>query len=548
MIILSKDLLKTFLTQVEFRKQLSIIIGVGILLMSVGAATVSAFLTTLRFQENLVDQGRQATEIFAQQSILALLYGDGTAIQESAKNTLGFQEIRKVTVYELDGRILFSQGVSDMNFDPFLPPKATIDRLHTIDQNDFWGFITPVYSSTENNDFSGLTSLDTPPELLGFVSVELSKDSLHKNTINVFIGNIATSLILAAILLVILSAITKRMTQPLHVLSHIMEKARQNDTDLTAKEDGPPEVASIAKSFNLMISTLEQRDKELRNQNIILEERVAERTYELSLARDKAMQANQAKSIFLANISHELRTPLNAIIGYSELLIEAAEETDQDFFKDDLEKIQNAGEHLLELINNILDLSKVEAGKMELDVNEFSVIPLIENVVNVTKPLAMKRNNELLVNYNDDIGTITSDETKIRQSLLNLLSNACKFTENGTISFQVTRDPDWIIFTVSDSGIGMTEEQIAKLFNDFTQVDSSTTRKYGGTGLGLSISKRFCKLIGGDIEVSSQPDKGSQFNIRIPTHINSNGTAPQNNAESDTSSKTRTAKYISERI
>ena len=544
---MSKDLLNKFLTQIEFRKQLSIIIGVGILLLSLGAATVSALLTTLRFQDNLIDQGRQATEIFAQQSILALLYGDGTAIQQSAKNTLGFQEIRKVTVYELDGRVLFSQGVSDMNFDQFLPPKITINKLHTLDRNDFWGFITPVYSSSEKNDFSDIAALDSTPELLGFVSVELSKDSLYTNTVNVFIGNILTSLILAAILLLVLGALTKRMTHPLHVLSQIMEKARHSSHDIVANEEGPPEVASIAKSFNQMISTLEQRDKELRNQNIILEERVAERTYELSLARDKAMQANQAKSVFLANISHELRTPLNAIIGYSELLIEAAEETEQDFFKDDLEKIQNAGEHLLELINNILDLSKVEAGKMELDVHEFSIIPLIENVINVTKPLAMKRSNELLVSYNDDIGTITSDETKIRQALLNLLSNACKFTENGTISFQISRELDWIIFAVSDSGIGMTEEQTAKLFNDFTQVDSSTTRKYGGTGLGLSISKRFCVLIGGDITVSSQPDKGSQFTIRIPSFINVDGT-PHATPENAPQAQSKPAKYISERI
>lgn len=536
---------KSFLNRMSFRQQLSIVIGVSILLLSLGASIISALLTTLRFQENLIDQGRQATEIFAQQSILALLYGDGAAIQESAKHTLGFQEIRKVTVYELDGRILFSQGVTDLNFANLLPPKNYISALQTIDNQGYWGFISPVYSSAEPNaSLSDLTSLEPKKELLGYVSVELSKDSLYKNTINVFIGNIAVSLLFTIILLVILGILTKRLTQPLHQLSVVMETAKTESNNTRAKEEGPPEVQTIAKSFNQMIATLEDRDRELRNQNVILEEKVTERTRELAIARDKALQASQAKSIFLANISHELRTPLNAVIGYSELLIEAAEGTDQEFFKEDLQKIQNAGEHLLELINNILDLSKVEAGKMELDIAEFAVIPLIENVTNVIKPLAMKKNNELLVAHRDELGTIISDETKIRQALLNLLSNACKFTERGTISFQTSRDQHWIIFSISDSGIGMTEEQIGKLFNDFTQVDSSTTRKFGGTGLGLSISKRFCNLIGGEIEVASQPGKGSQFTVRLPVNISSKA----QDAETTSQSGKLNPRYISERI
>ena len=538
---MANRLIDKFLNRTSFVKQLSFVIGVSILLLSLGASIISAALTAYRFKDNLIDQGIHATEIFAQQSILALLYGDGTAIQESAKSTLSFQEIRKVTVYELDGNILFSQGVSNLEFTKLLPPHQKILTLHTIETNDYWGFINPVYSDTDNNQ-NDLSLLEAERELLGYVSVVLSKDSLYKNTINVFIGNIAVSLVFAAVLFLFLGIITKRLTQPLNQLSSVMKQARHTSHGTRAKEVGPPEVAAIAESFNQMIATLEERDKELRNQNVLLEERVEERTKELAVARDKALQANQAKSIFLANISHELRTPLNAIIGYSELLLEAAEESEQDLYTEDLVKIQNAGEHLLELINNILDLSKVEAGKMELDIDEFSVIPMIENVTNVVKPLAMKKENELLVNYSDNLGSINSDETKIRQVLLNILSNACKFTESGTISFQTTRDNHWIVFTISDSGIGMREDQIGKLFNDFTQVDSSTTRKYGGTGLGLSISKRFCTLIGGDIEVSSQPGKGSQFIVRLPTNVS---TLSQKGAPAREKVKPR---YISERI
>ncbi len=536
-------MLKKLINNTGFRKQLSIIIGIGILLLSLGASITSALLTSLRFQENFLDQGRQATEIFAQQSILALLYGDGTAIQESAKSTLGFQEITKVTVYETDGNILFSQGVSSLTFDDYLPPKANITNLQITDNNAFWGFISPVYSEPADSPSGDIITLESKVELLGYVSVELSKNNLYKNSLDVFVGNIAVSLLFAIFLLIVLGYFTKRLIQPLHEISSIMGKAKDNPSGIRANEVGPPEVITIAQSFNQMIATLEERDKELRNQNVILEERVLERTAELAIARDKALQANQAKSIFLANISHELRTPLNAVIGYSELLVEAAaDEPVQEYFISDLKKIQDAGEHLLDLINNILDLSKVEAGKMELDITEFSIIPLIENVANVVKPMALKKSNKLLVNYNNDLGTITSDETKIRQALLNLLSNACKFTENGTISFQTTRENNWIVFTISDSGIGMEDNQIQKLFNDFTQADSSTTRKYGGTGLGLSISKRFCTLLGGDIEVSSQPNKGSQFTIRIPTLVDTSQDV------NDSPLNAPPNKYISEKI
>ena len=240
---------------------------------------------------------------------------------------------------------------------------------------------------------------------------------------------------------------------------------------------------------------------------------------ELHEAKDLAEEATVAKSRFLANMSHELRTPLNAIIGYSELLLELAEDLEQEEFEPDLEKIHSAGRHLLALINDILDLSKIEAGRMEVFFETFELAKIVKDVGQTITPVAQKNRNTLDVECDDRIGTMHSDLTKIRQALFNLLSNACKFTQDGTVTLRVTREAatDEIIFSVSDTGIGMSDEQVGKVFESFTQADSSTTRDYGGTGLGLAITKTFCAMLGGDIAVASTPGEGSTFTIRLPS-------------------------------
>ncbi len=245
---------------------------------------------------------------------------------------------------------------------------------------------------------------------------------------------------------------------------------------------------------------------------------------EAQRAREAAEAANRAKSVFLANMSHELRTPLNAIIGYSEMVQEEMDELGQPGLSADLVKIQTAGKHLLELLNNVLDLSRIEAEKMELFLESFALEPALHNVVASIEPLNEKQGNHLVTAVDGYLGDIYVDATKLRQVLLNLLANATKFTENGTVTLSASRRTDetghdWVSIGVTDTGIGMTPEQATRLFEPFSQVDASTTKRYGGTGLGLAISRHFCKMMGGDVTVSSAAGIGSTFTAHLPAIV-----------------------------
>lgn len=323
------------------------------------------------------------------------------------------------------------------------------------------------------------------------------------------------------------------ITRPITELGKVAKKVEaERDFSVRAKSmGGGQEIEAMVTAFNDMLVTVQNRTEELHlateeleQTNRTLEDKVQERTVELEHAMIAAKDANQAKSAFLAKMSHELRTPMNAIIGYSEILLEDAEDDEDEATCEDLNKILAAARHLLGLINDVLDLSKIEAGRMDLFVEEQSVAGLTEQVYSTVAPLVAKGANEFVIDCPKDIGVIRVDATKLRQILLNLISNAAKFTEKGTITLKVERTSAGtdarIRFSVSDTGIGMSPEQMDRVFEAFTQAEASTASKFGGTGLGLAITKQFAQLMEGDVTLESEMGKGSTFTVDLPVSVN----------------------------
>jgi signal transduction histidine kinase/CheY-like chemotaxis protein len=305
----------------------------------------------------------------------------------------------------------------------------------------------------------------------------------------------------------------RAIERPLHALVRHARRITRGDLRMrTETEELPEEFRVLAGAMNWIAERQQMQA-------------------ELARARDEADAANRAKSLFLANMSHELRTPLNAIVGFSEMLIEDAEDQGADALATDLRKVRGAGRHLLGLINDVLDISKIEAGKMELFLEPFDLASVVRDVVSTVHPLAESRHNRLEVRAAPGLGTMRADQTKVRQILFNLLSNACKFTEHGTVSLAVAREDGRVTFEVADDGIGMTAAQMERLFEPFTQADASTTRKYGGTGLGLTISRHFAEVMGGGIDVWSAPGQGARFTVRLPAEVADPAPAPDVSAE-----------------
>lgn len=373
---------------------------------------------------------------------------------------------------------------------------------------------------------------------LGFSVDELQKEitstrsEMAAQARNVVIRSLLTAAGVVFVGTLVVAWLSGLISRP---ITHLTATARQLATgDFAAAQRihvrSKDEVGLLADAFATMVGNLQRTYAEIEESNRTLERKVAERTRELAHmseqaeeARDAAESANRTKSSFLASISHELRTPLTAIIGFSEMLLADAQAEGRAEAADDLQRVMDSARHLLGLINEILDLSKIEAQKMDLHLERFELARLVREVTDTIRPLTKKNSNQLVVQAAPDLGAMHADITKLRQSLLNLLSNANKFTLRGEVRLEISRvtreDGEFLRFVVRDTGIGMTSEQMSRLFQAFHQADSSTSRKYGGTGLGLVITKKYCEMMGGRIAVESEHGRGSTFTLDVPAHV-----------------------------
>lgn len=507
---------------ISFNKQLLNIFGVSVVVLVVVTSVITGWKTSQVLRSNTINTGQQLANNFAEQVVLALLTESQENAQEAIDRILGFQSVNGVAIYNSDGiALISSQAVSD----EFV--KSTIDKFtsnsDTLYENkDEWIFSAPSILIDEQYDDELVDPVDelSTQQTLGYVFVKYDKSSLQQIQRSIFTNNIVIASVIAVVLFLVVRVFINRMTKPLLALSQTMERVGSTGVYSKASIKGATEVRNIASAYNEMMAILEQQKQALEKSRDTLESEVEVRTQELVVARDSALTASRHKSEFLANISHELRTPLQAIIGYTDLVREDLELECMDAQAQDLAKSIRSAHNLLSLINNILDIAKIEAGRMDLYLKPVNINHLIDETIETILPMANANGNELKLIKGHLSSTLQVDRQKLMQIFLNLLSNACKFTRNGIVTFEASNDRHYLYFSVTDTGVGIAEDKLHYIFEQFTQVDGSQTRQFEGTGLGMAITQNFCQLMGGTLTVESELNVGSTFKVKLPLNDN----------------------------
>ncbi|MEM1196869.1 MAG: response regulator [Pseudomonadota bacterium] len=460
-----------------FRKKLTLLTGSSVALALL-MACLGLFAFHYQTDQRFADQRHtQLASVIASNVGPAVFFNDRDVAFETLSSAKVIEDVRMVEVVSDDGQV-FAQ------------------YKRALAQSGVFG--------GQSQNFERDIVIDG--EKIGVLRMEVAQRSLLDILAETW-GGIVGLLLLCLALTTMVSRLFSRLAfRPIQRLVGAMQKiARSSDFATRLPTEVDTDFAIISSSFNAMLAEIDRGNSQLQ--------RTAN---ELREARDEAQEANAAKSQFLANMSHELRTPLNAILGYAEVLKEELEAQGSEQSLEDVQWIHSSAQQLLGLINGILDLSKIEAGKMELDRHDFQIPALITEVGKMIEPLAAQKGNSLSVHVSPDLGKAFTDSFKLRQVLLNLGSNACKFTEQGQIMIAARASGDHVTISVSDTGIGMAADTIERLFQPFSQADTSTTRRFGGTGLGLAITRRFVDLLGGEIEVSSEAGMGSTFTFSVP--------------------------------
>lgn len=495
--------IKNLLIPSDFRQQLAVAVVYSVLLIAVISTFAILRFTSGAVSENMLEEGRQVAESFADQSVFPLLIGDAESAEDSLNTVFDFPGVEGVGVYDLNKKVLIERGKSTFAHDS---AGWTVTSGLAGETKNVWYFVAPVYYVHEQDEHAGESGQQPESELIGYVRVMQSKETLNSLIGAIRNVNIVISLLLAATLIYLLLTITRRMTKPLRELMVLMGRAQSGETDVRAELSGPRDIQVMEGAFNTMIESLQDRELQLES------------------ARDAALNSARIKGDFAANVSHELRTPLNGILGMLELLVGMGLTPKQ---REYINIARNSGDALLALIDDILDFSKIDSGKLQVSAKLFNLRELLDDVVSIMATQAQNKNLDIAHLISSDVPTmVKGDAPRIRQLLLNLSGNAIKFTSHGEISIHVSRaetaqhdtheDGVRLRFEVRDTGIGIADQARDKIFEAFSQADSSTTRKYGGTGLGLAICRQLVNVLRGSIGVESEPGKGSVFWFELP--------------------------------
>ena len=495
------------LSTLKFSQQLIIIFITAVLLMSTLVSYAVGKTSNDILKKQMRAQGLQITQTFASQSKLALLYQSEYAALGAVKAIAGFPDVEVIQLKTADGSVLYSSRNSIYEAsESMIHNDISIDIFE--DEAE-WVFSSPVFSEASFDEALIDIYQEESEEvnaLLGYITLSMSKKTLHLMQKRTYQTSFVVTFAIAILIIFALYRISKRVTRPVEQLALVMGQAEEGNTAIRATLEGQPDVAKMQHAFNTMMDGIENREEDLKT------------------AHDKALETARVKGEFVANVTHELRTPLNAVLGMMDLLSETRLNARQSEY---IDIAQNSGENLLELIEDILDFSKMESGNMDVNLQETDICDLAEEVIQLLSPQALRKKLNFGYDLEDSAAPclVPIDTTKIRQVLINLLGNAIKFTDSGEVFLRVRykHEPQpEIEFEVRDTGIGITETSQLTIFDAFTQADSSTTKAYTGTGLGLTICKQIVELMKGKITLHSVPDKGSTFTFNIPVdYINS---------------------------
>ena len=508
---MSKQIRKGWFDKLRFKTQLTLVFVVGILLLASVTSLVVSKISSGIIEEHQVLQGMQVTESLARQSEVALLYQSEESARDIGRNAVNFPGVKGIIIETDKSDLLFDIGVTSLGSPGQIAVPEKSMELSLVDENEnFWKFTSPVYTSNGEDNLD-IGEADEEKILLGYITVIAGKDTLRLMQRSTLRNNMLVSFVGAMILLLVLLYFSRRLTRPIERLSAAMRRARDGKRkSIRARVYGPVDITEMQESFNSMMQVLEDRQGDLEK------------------AMNSALESARVKGEFAANVTHELRTPMNAVLGMLDLLLTMGLSFKQ---REYVETAKSSGESLLNLIDEILDFSEGDAGKISFNNHDYLLNESLDDIVGLLSSTALKKSINIGYIVDRDVPlALHADSVRIRQVLINLAGNGIKFTEKGEVSIHVSVDrdqvdnstPEGVIqlkFVVRDTGIGVSLEDQSRVFEAFTQVDSSNTKEYQGTGLGLAISTQIVEMMGGDIFVSSEVGVGSEFGFTLPVQI-----------------------------